>query len=152
MGIHFNVSAYAPFDVVARLFYSFMLNGTLWDESSGDMEIILPTIRWIVSSSHWRNIGIYLKLQIFVELGQTRDDDTLVHNRSTDVDVIQAIPLLHHLTALTTEFLQMPYTLTVDILTVLTFYDAYIAKKLTGRNAFAQVVNLKVKLHYFTLR
>jgi hypothetical protein len=49
IAVHFNVSAYAPYDVVARFFYSFILFGIFWDEATGVMENILPNIRWNVS-------------------------------------------------------------------------------------------------------
>jgi hypothetical protein len=52
VAVHFNVSAYAPYDVVSRLFYSFILFGVFWDESNGDMEFILPNIRWSISTYH----------------------------------------------------------------------------------------------------
>jgi hypothetical protein len=50
LGIHFNISAYAPFDVISRFFYNFVLFGFLWDEATGDMEFIPDNIFWYVSN------------------------------------------------------------------------------------------------------
>jgi hypothetical protein len=49
IGVHFNISAYAPFQLIAKFFYNFVLFGFLWDEASGDMEYIPDDIHWHVS-------------------------------------------------------------------------------------------------------
>jgi hypothetical protein len=59
LGVHFNISAYAPFEIVSRFFYNFVFFGLLWDESTGDMEYIQDNIHWIVSY-HFH--GLFLKM------------------------------------------------------------------------------------------
>lgn len=49
LGVHFNISAYAPFDKIAQFFYHFVLFGLLWDQTTGDMEHIPFDLHWKIS-------------------------------------------------------------------------------------------------------
>jgi hypothetical protein len=52
LGVHFNISAFAPFGIIAQFFYNFILFGVLWDEETGDMEYIPEDLHWHVSHNN----------------------------------------------------------------------------------------------------
>jgi hypothetical protein len=82
---------------------------------------------------------------LFVELGQTRSDDTLVHNKSTDVEVSNAIPLVKHTASVSTvEQFNVPLVITPEIQLCLAFYDAFSANAFNGANGHKGVVKVQI--------
>ena len=46
LGIHFNVSAYAPYHIVSRFLHNFVVWGIFWDFDTGDMDSVLENSKW----------------------------------------------------------------------------------------------------------
>lgn len=49
IGVHVNISAYAPFQQINQFLYHFLCFGILWDVVSGEMLSISRNIKWLVS-------------------------------------------------------------------------------------------------------
>eukprot|EP00026_Physarum_polycephalum_P000006 Phypoly_transcript_00006.p1 GENE.Phypoly_transcript_00006~~Phypoly_transcript_00006.p1 ORF type:complete len:4090 (+),score=503.30 Phypoly_transcript_00006:465-12734(+) len=77
VGVHFNISAFAPFRFVSTFLYYFTVFGILWDEATGEMLALPPNIKWL----------------IFVELGQTSPSDTQFAHRSSTSLVLHELPI-----------------------------------------------------------
>jgi hypothetical protein len=43
VGMHFDISPYADFELLSRFFYRALVCGLLWDEATGDIECLDPT-------------------------------------------------------------------------------------------------------------
>ena len=56
IGIHVNISAFAPFYQVSQFLYYFVVFGIIWDETTGEMLALPPNIRWMVSNLNFNNI------------------------------------------------------------------------------------------------
>lgn len=81
VGVHLNVSAYAPMAEVSRFLYAFLLWGQLWDFNTGAMHTISNTVSW----------------HIFVELGIAPQDDARFGQLSTFEAVLRSLPIVKHL-------------------------------------------------------
>lgn len=81
---------------------------------------------------------------LFVELGQTRSDDTMVNNKSNDMEVSHAVPLVKHAATPSTEFLQAPLVITPDVRLCLAFYDAFSTNVFVGANGYRGVMSVQV--------
>lgn len=79
-----------------------------------------------------------------MELGQTRSEDTIVNNKSNDVEVSHAVPLVKHAATLSTEFLQAPLVITPEVRLCLAFYDAFAANSFMGANGYKNVIKVQV--------
>ncbi|KAL6077130.1 Replication factor C small subunit [Balamuthia mandrillaris] len=80
IGVHLNMSAYAPLAVVGRFLELFIFWGMLWDESTGDMEKIHAGDQW----------------HIFVELAAAPDHDKHFVHASSLQKVLSQLPAVNH--------------------------------------------------------
>ena len=49
VGVHINISAFAPFQLINSFLYNFLVYGVLWNPESGRLEFAPPTAEWFVS-------------------------------------------------------------------------------------------------------
>jgi hypothetical protein len=68
----------------------------------------------------------------------------VVNNKSNDVEVSHAVPLVKHAATLSTEFLQAPLFITPDVQLCLAYYDAFVANAFAGVNGYKGLVKVQV--------
>ena len=79
LGVHFNVSPYAPFSMLSQFLYNFVLWGFFWDTASGEMDYPLYSVDWF----------------IFMELNCAPEKDANYRRVSTAEQIIDSLPVLH---------------------------------------------------------
>ncbi len=108
IGVHFNLSAYSPFSLVAQFFYHLVLFGLLWDPFTGDMEHVTDDIVW----------------HIFIELNYAPVADPLFAHVSTPEQVIRSLPILKLAAQFITKY-DMPLREDDEVILCCTFFEAW---------------------------
>ena len=109
IGVHFNVSAYAPIALFDQFLQGLVLWGLIYDPFTGDMEQVDPAFKW----------------HIFIELNCAPAEDTQFANQSSMDNSLKSLPILCHAAQRQTENEHLPLELNDDVAIVCNFFTAY---------------------------